>query len=303
MSNDRRNPLVAFLALVRLPNLFTAPPDIVLGAALATGASGPVLLGPLAGLAITSMLLYAAGTTLNDYFDAPVDAHERPDRPIPAGDISRRTALASGVALLIGGIAVALAAVGPVGGAVAAVLALVVTLYDGVFKGGPVGFVFMGGARGLNVLLGTTSSSSPLALPLSDLAVPLVVLLYIASVTYMAADETEGGNRDAVVVAIGGTVLAALAVLGRLAGERPGGVDAALALVLVGAFLAWTGRALRDAYADPVSETVGPAVGACVLGLVVLDGAFAATVGHTWALAAVAFVVPAVGLSRVFAVT
>ncbi len=44
-------------------------------------------------------------------------------------------------------------------------------------------------------------------------------------------------------------------------------------------------------------------MGACVLGLVVLDAAFAAAVGPAWALATVAFLVPAVGLSRAFDVT
>lgn len=76
-------------------------------------------------------------------------------------------------------------------------------------------------------------------------------------------------------------------------------MGAALAL----GFLAWTGSALRAAYLDPVPETVGPAVGKCVLGIVVLDAALAAATGFTWAVAAAAFVVPAIALSRVFEVT
>jgi len=57
------------------------------------------------------------------------------------------------------------------------------------------------------------------------------------------------------------------------------------------------------AYADPAPDVVGPAVGACVLGLTVLDAAFAAIVGPGWAVAILAFLAPAVGLSKVFDVT
>jgi len=66
------------------------------------------------------------------------------------------------------------------------------------------------------------------------------------------------------------------------------------------AFLAWVGRPLRAAYADPEPATVGPAVGACVLGLVLLDAAFAAGAGVAWALAAAVFLVPAWRLSTAF---
>lgn len=295
--------LAAYTTLVRLPNLFTAPPDIVLGAALAAGVGSAVSLTAAVGLVIASMLLYAAGTTLNDYFDAPEDAKTRPERPIPSGEVSRRAALVLGVALLAAGILLALLAAGRVSGTVAALLALTIVLYDGVFKGGAVGFLFMGATRGLNVLLGITAGANPLSLSPEALAVPTVVLLYIAGVTYMAEGETEGGNRRAVSVAGGGAALAALTVLGRLLVGTPRYADAALALVLTAVFLVWTGRALWDAYANPVPETVGPAVGACVLGLVVLDAALAATVDMTWALVAVVFFVPAVGLSRFFDVT
>jgi len=69
------------------------------------------------------------------------------------------------------------------------------------------------------------------------------------------------------------------------------------------AFLAWVGRPLGAAYADPEPATVGPAVGARVLGLVLLDAAVAAGAGVEWALAAAVFLVPAWGLSTAFDVS
>lgn len=300
----RRRSLATFAALVRLPNLFTSPPDVLLGAALVAAAGHAVPIGPVTGVAGASVLLYAAGTTLNDYFDADEDARARPERPIPSGQVSRRGALALGLALTIGGVAVALVAGGAVAGAVAGALALSILLYDGAFKGSAVGFLFMGGARGLNVLLGTAAAGiAPTALPPHVLAVPAIVLLYIAGVTYMAEGETGEAERGPVLVAAGGAAVATLGAVGLLFVHGPSPLETVLVAVLLAGFLAWTGRPLRTAYADPTPGTVGPAVGACVLGLIILDAAFAATVGVTWAFAALGFLVPSAGLARVFDVT
>ncbi|PSP74863.1 4-hydroxybenzoate polyprenyltransferase [Halobacteriales archaeon QS_1_68_20] len=316
---DLGRTLVAYAELVRVPNLFTAPPDVILGAALVAGARDADAAAAVrtadpeavAGLAVASTLLYAAGTTLNDAFDAPADASERPERPIPSGRVSRTAAFGLGGVLLAAGVVVAGGVAGFVGGAVAAVLAAVIVLYDGLLKGSGVGFLTMGLTRGLNVGLGTTaglprdlpSAFADAALPAAVLAVPAVVVVYIATVTYMAAGETEEGGRGAVTVAAAGALVAVFAVAGYLAVVGPGPVESVVSATLAAAFLWWVGRPLRGAYGDPVPETVGPAVGACVLGLVILDAAFAAGTGLAWAAAALAFLVPAVALSRVFDVS
>ena len=300
---DPRRTLATYAELVRVPNLFTAPPDVILGAALVAAVGFTVDLLAIAGLAVASTLLYAAGTTLNDAFDAPVDATERPERPIPTGRVSRTTAFVLGGILLLAGIAVAGAAAGLAGGAVAAALATMIVLYDGLLKDSPAGFLAMGATRGLNVLLGTTVAILPTGLPARGWFVVAVVTAYIAAVTYMAAGETEVGGRTAVAVAGGATLLAALGATGYLVASSPGALRVSLGIILALAFLWWVGRPLHRAYTDPEPGTIGPAVGACVLGLVLLDAAFAAVAGVDWALAAAVFLVPAVGLSRVFEVS
>jgi 4-hydroxybenzoate polyprenyltransferase len=299
-----RHPIVAYATLVRLPNLFTSPPDVVLGAALAAASGAGTSVVSVAGLALASVLLYAGGTTLNDYFDAEEDARERPERPIPSGDVSRRGALFVGILLLTTGAELAFLAGGVAGGATAATLVLAVLLYDGVFKGSAVGFLFMGSSRGLNVLLGVTAAGVvPTTLPGWALAVPALVVLYIAGVTYMAEGETDADGRGPVLAAVGGATIATLGVVVLLVARRPPLAAAGVGGVLLAAFLVWIGRPLRAAYADPAPDVIGPAVGACVLGLTIFDAAVAAIAGPAWALATVAFVVPAVGLSRVFEVT
>ena len=300
---ELRRTFATYAELVRVPNLFTAPPDVILGAALVTAAGFAVDLPSIAGLAVASILLYAAGTTLNDAFDAPVDATERPERPIPSGRVSRKTAFLLGGSLLAAGIAVAGTTAGFAGGAVAAALATAIVLYDGLLKDSAIGFLAMGTTRGLNVLLGTTAVGLPTRLPIPVWFVIAVVTVYIAAVTYMAAGETEVGGRTAVAVAGVAAMLAALSAVGYLVVTWSGAVRVGFGIALALAFLWWVGRPLRRAYGEPEPGTIGPAVGACVLGLVLLDAAFAVVAGVGWAVAAVVFLVPAVGLSRVFEVS
>jgi 4-hydroxybenzoate polyprenyltransferase len=301
-----RDSLSAYAALVRVPNLFTAPPDVLAGAALAltTVPAATARPGPVAGLAVASILLYAAGTTLNDYFDAPEDAEERPERPIPSGAVSRESALLLGVGLLVGGVALAALAAGERAGLVAAALAAAIVLYDGMLKDIAAGFLAMGTTRGLNVTLGLAGVGVALgSLPAWVLAVPVVVTAYVAGVTYMASRETEGGNRGAVAIAAAGMLFAGVTAttVPRLAGADQS--RAMVTFVLAAGFLLWSGRPLGRALSEPVPETVGPAVGKCVLGLVLLDAAFATVAGLVWAIVTAAFFPTALVLARTFDVT
>ncbi|NHN49409.1 UbiA family prenyltransferase [Halostella sp. JP-L12] len=297
----RRPSLSAVAALVRVPNLFTAPPDVILGAALAAGAGSGVAPRTVAGLALASVFLYAGGTALNDAFDALRDADERPERPIPSGEISRRTGFELGALFLVLGVATAGASAGLAGGTIAAATAAGILLYDGALNGGTFGFLAMGAVRGLNVVLGTAAGEG--LLPPRWYLPVVAIAVYIAAVTFMAADEARDGNRSAVAVAAVATIAAALTAGVHLGLARAGPAAAAVGLGLAGWFLIRTGAALRAAYADPSPSTVGPAVGTCVLGLVAVDAAYAAASGLVWAGAAVAFLVPAVWLARLFDVS
>lgn len=303
VDRGRQRQVRAYATLVRLPNLFTAPPDVILGAAITVALGHTVQLQGLAGLGFASMLAYAGGTTLNDYVDAADDARFRPERPIPSGAIPRRHALAIGLASLIGAVKVAGIAAGRPAVAVASGLVLLILLYDGLAKDGPAGFLVMGGVRGTNVLLGTT-----LALPLTELpnwalSIPVAIALFIAGVTCLAEFETEGGPGRGLTVAVStwGLALAWAAVIlwwrsASLAALVLGGV-------LLAAFVGWTGSAFWATHADPSSALIGRTIGRCVLGLALLNGAFAAVGGVWWAFGAVLFLLPALGLSRVFEVT
>ncbi|MDS0298878.1 UbiA family prenyltransferase [Halogeometricum sp. S1BR25-6] len=287
-----------YAELVRLPNLFTAPPDVLAGAALAVALGAPASLPTIAGLCVASACVYAAGTTLNDAADVAEDERERPERPIPSGRIGRGSALVFGGALLLAGVGVAAATGGALPGLVAAALALTVVLYDGLLKGGPAGFLAMGAARGLNVCLGLAVAGAA-AFDAVALLFPIGVVVYVAAFTRMAESETGGGEGSEVAVAAAGATFAAMVVpvVATVLGTPTLGLAAT---VLAACFLAWDWHALGPAMADPVPSKVGPAVGTCVLGIVLLDGAVAVVAGPWFAVAAAAFAVPTHVLSERF---
>src|SRR5262245_21014757 len=120
-----------FLQLLRLPNVFTAMADILLGFLLTHRRLEP---WPQFALVLAaSSCLYLAGMALNDYFDREQDARERPFRPIPSGRVAARTALFIGAGLLGSGVAMGWIAAGVSGGIrpgiVATLLAGAVWLY------------------------------------------------------------------------------------------------------------------------------------------------------------------------------
>lgn len=76
------------------------------------GATGYVLVGgagptALAAAALPPLLVAGFGNVLNDVADADLDRQAHPDRPLPSGTVSRRTALVLAGILLVAGLAVA----------------------------------------------------------------------------------------------------------------------------------------------------------------------------------------------------
>ena len=96
------------LRLGRVSNLPTVWTNALAGAALASG--GAPEIGPVLITALALTLFYEGGMWLNDAFDAEIDAREKADRPIPKGEVSRRTVFIGGWALLAAGVVVALGA-------------------------------------------------------------------------------------------------------------------------------------------------------------------------------------------------
>ncbi|MFZ3058723.1 MAG: geranylgeranylglycerol-phosphate geranylgeranyltransferase [Candidatus Methanoperedens sp.] len=90
------------LELMRYRNCAMAGIAAVIGGFIAYSAvQGPLILLPVF---LTVFLVTGAGNAINDYFDAGIDAINRPDRPIPSGKITKESAYNFSIALFAAGI-------------------------------------------------------------------------------------------------------------------------------------------------------------------------------------------------------
>jgi len=290
----KRSRLGAWLQLLRVPNLLTVPGDPLAGVMLAWSVGFEAGAARAALAAGSALLLYAAGLLLNDYFDLPEDARDRPSRPLPAGDAGRQTVLVAAIVLTALGVAGAFAA-SPAAGAVAMVLAGVVVAYDSRLKRLPLlGPAAMGACRGLSLCLGAAAVGgwAALAQPVVLVAAGMVAA-YVAAVTLLAAREAEeipiGLKRylPAAVLAAGFTALGSI--------PAPLNLGAWVLFVLLGLVaIEWAIVATRDLEGTPPPRVVQKAIGAMIRNLLVVQAAFAAVV--LWPGVAVTAALLAVGL-------
>jgi 4-hydroxybenzoate polyprenyltransferase len=96
----RRPKWRAYLLLSRLSNLPTVWSNVAAGTVAAAGTIGWPAYGRTA---LAASLFYTGGMFLNDAFDAAFDRKVRPERPVPAGDVSSREAFVAGGVLLAAG--------------------------------------------------------------------------------------------------------------------------------------------------------------------------------------------------------
>ncbi|MBX7168884.1 MAG: UbiA family prenyltransferase [Pirellulales bacterium] len=204
--------VLAYLQLGRVPNVFTALADVLLGWFMVERAPQPS--ATLAALLLASACLYTSGMVLNDAYDADVDARERPRRPIPSQRVRRRLAFQLGFALLAlgaaAGCAVSLLEQSWAPACVAGALALVIYAYDRGLKHTPLGPWAMGACRGLNVLLGMSPGAESWHAPHYLVAGGLTI--YIAGVTLFARQEAQQSRREGLVMALA-VMLAGLGLL------------------------------------------------------------------------------------------
>src|SRR5689334_22435492 len=91
------------LRLGRVSNLPTTWNNVIAG--LVLSGAGALAFAPTLALCCAISLLYVGGMYLNDAFDREYDARERPERPIPAGEVSAAAVFGSGFGMLALGVA------------------------------------------------------------------------------------------------------------------------------------------------------------------------------------------------------
>lgn len=256
----------------RVSNLPTVVTNALAGLVLAGAVpDGRVLIAT----AIAAALLYVAGMVLNDVYDADIDARERPERPIPAGEVSRREATAYGYALLLAGVALAGASgmilaptPNPWPGIAAAITAALVVFYDLRHKGNPLAPLVMGLCR-----VGVYAIAGAWALPRPAPALWLgasLLCAYVLGLTHVARFE----NERAVVRAWPRIFLYAPLVwtLWR-------GWDSLFATAISVTLALWIARAI-DLVERGKPTHIRAGVVALIAGIALLDAAFLAAAGQ-----------------------
>lgn len=257
-----------YVELVRLPAVLTSPGDVLAGAA----AAGTLRSGATLKLAASSACLYLSGMALNDYADRELDAHERPERPIPSGRISPEKALGIATGLSIAGLALAGSA-GRQPLKICAALTGAVWCYDMVAKSTIFGPVVMGGARFLNVLLGGHAAPKKALLPAT------LTGAHIVSVTALSRGEVHGSTTAIATSSLITTTAVSLTTIATQALSREGlksKIAAAASAALYGVMV---GREQLEAVADPSAGPVRKATGAGIKGLMPLQASLIAGTG------------------------
>jgi 4-hydroxybenzoate polyprenyltransferase len=232
---------------------------------------------------------------LNDACDAPLDARERPERPIPSGRISRTFAF--GVAAVLLALSVGLAATsGPRPFIAALLLVGAIVLYDVAAKGTAAGPPVMASCRALNVGVGIALG----ALTWSALGAAAIVFGYVLVLTLVSRFEVMTAPVILVrgaAVAFAGLLAAAVALF--ILGWGPAGAVGVVFIVLL---VLWIAPPLRAAIAEPAPRRIIGVIKATVLGIILLDAAFTGAARGLLAGALVAALfIPAYVLGRRFA--
>jgi hypothetical protein len=183
-----------YLLLIRAPNLFTVPSNILSGY-FATTLLSDTNITQLLLLIFSSIFLYVAGIILNDYFDISVDRKERPNRPLASGQITKRSALLIATSSIVAGNVLSWS-VSWNSFIISLCLTIVIFIYNYWLKRSRAGNpLTMGSARFLNVLLGGSLALGLVTKMDETLVfVGYCLFLYTASISLLSLKEVSTGE-------------------------------------------------------------------------------------------------------------
>ncbi len=226
-------------------------------------------------LLVAMSLYYIGGMYLNDAFDADIDARERPERPIPSGQVSRVTVYVAGFAMLALATVIVFVVARSAGQGLALwatvsglALAAMIVLYDWYHKANPLSPLIMGLCRVLVYV--TTALCFAAVVPAGLRIAALVVLCYLIGLTYVAKQENFGRVENLWPLAF----LAAPLIYGlvQLAGEPLTGI---FLVALVGWIVYCVRLVMRRGSGD-----IPRAVVSLIAGIALLDAMLIASAGQ-----------------------
>ena len=231
---------------------------------LGGGGEIPLFLSLLLGLS----LIYLGGMYLNDYCDADWDREFRPERPIPAGQVTRATVLVAVVLFFIAGLVCLLWAgwqTLPAG----AVLLLLIVLYNHLHKRTALGVPLMAACRTVVYwVVGAVSLEG--VTPGIGLA-GILMFFYVMGITWLARGESRPGPTSPLAFVSLAAPILAVALLGM---QSPG-----FQLLTVGMAAGWMLFVFRSALVNGLLK-VGNTIGPLLAGICWVDLAILGSLGH-----------------------
>jgi 4-hydroxybenzoate polyprenyltransferase and related prenyltransferases len=176
--------LRAWLVLARASNLPTVWSNCIAGCWLGGWAPGATVLL----LCVAGSLFYTGGMFLNDFCDVGFDRQYKPDRPIIAGQVTRREVGLATAVFMIAGLLLALAIKHNVL-LWSAILVFVITAYDFLHKRISWAPVLMAACRFLLYL--TAAASGAFGLTPRALGFALALGFYVVGLSYLARGESQ----------------------------------------------------------------------------------------------------------------
>jgi 4-hydroxybenzoate polyprenyltransferase len=294
-----------YLLLIRLPNTFTVPSNILTGYfAIIAPAYAHSL--QLFILILSSVLIYIAGTVFNDYFDVGIDLKERPYRPLPAGTITKQKAFVIAMLSLVSANILAFA-VNWSSLVISAILSATVISYDYRLKNTAIGPITMGSARFLNVFLG---ASPALFVLLADnnnnffvrmLFASLSIFLYVLAISLLSRKEINGMQTRRTIISsffIVFVVIASIMFAGFFGIFK---MEFFSNLILFAGIMIITFKQTKSRNS---SLAIQKAIKNMVISIIVLDSVFiSGSIGLYYGLATLLLIIPSIIFSRKLYVT
>lgn len=294
--------LKAWAQLIRLPNVFTAPADVIAGSAFGFHAiDQSVFFGKIGLFCMISICFYAGGMILNDVADRTEDLRDRPFRPIPSGRISVTHAGIAGFGLLLAGILLSFTQLpdskSPWDAWPVLILPSLIISYNFHLKHTVLGPLVMGLCRGCNLLLGTLILTE---VPYTCYLAAGINVIYITGVTIIASDETrqvKGWKMNSGLVLIFlSQIMLVIEALGRIGRMTHGYVEAMVWMssgVLMASVVLWF-----PSVRNPVPANISRSIKYSILGLIMID-TIHATLGFGYpGLWLLVLLIPALFLGR-----
>lgn len=332
-----------YLQLLRISNVFTVPPDILVGY-FALYYSSNQLLSPagnffdLVILIFSSIFLYLGGLVSNDLFDLKIDKAERPNRPLPSGTIKTSNALI--LSTILFGLGLILSAfINVTAISISILLTVGILVYNYKLKNGLFRPYLMGGIRALNVIYGASvfleiqlgnlvisvsdinnnninSIGSPvLEFTFDSIAIlalaAISVFVHIFTVTLLSSRETAqelSGKKEFKVKKIQFSYLAFLLIVGTFGTTilpyKPDFVVFFIFFSFLISFVYYKAYKKLKLHSDKKEQIIQFIVKNMILFLIVLDSAFlAGESGYVYGLLTASLIVPSVFLGKKISMT